>query len=229
MINRQRNEMCYFDISGIFFYLARQKVECHPEITMAAMATNRFAPEENDDGYMLVDRNPSLFGLILDFLRHSRMYLPATDAVYNAVLREVAYCGVLDLQPRRKLCILPYDTFVTMVCPLERESLRSVGPRYNNDFVRVPASSARSGMIAKDTRIGCIGYGRWWGDPGLGDHQVTFDVIGCGWATRRLDLPYLRNRILNRKGYIVSIQNTCIMILDVCKENSNWREKPLLS
>ncbi len=68
---------------------------------LAVLSSNMFASEEDAEGYVFIDRDPSLFTSVLQYLREGRDAMQETVLKANglAISRELRYYGLQVAPP----------------------------------------------------------------------------------------------------------------------------------
>ena len=83
------------NVGGVAYSTFTGTLRAHPTSSLAQIFENPIAaPRDARDGSYFVDRNGSVFGLILDYLRTGTLVVPRDPVTYNSLRQEVCFYGL---------------------------------------------------------------------------------------------------------------------------------------
>ena len=101
-LNRNQTQMACLDVGGTRFHTQRAVLTGAgdgqregEEHFFGALMAGCFVCEEDDDGYIFIDRDPTLFVPLLEYLRDGELWVPRDRRL--ALLREARYFGMRRL------------------------------------------------------------------------------------------------------------------------------------
>ena len=101
-LNRNQTQMACLDVGGTRFHTQRAVLtgagggqHGGEEHFFGALMAGCFACEEDDNGYIFIDRDPTLFVPLLEYLRDGELWVPRDRRL--ALLREARYFGMKRL------------------------------------------------------------------------------------------------------------------------------------
>ena len=110
----QSSQQLWLDVGGSLFHISEQSAQSEPSSVLAILTQGAFACEADDRGYHFIDRDPTLFPLLLHHLRLTASQCVAEEhietrpsnepspspasAIHGNFLREVRYYGIEKLR-----------------------------------------------------------------------------------------------------------------------------------
>jgi hypothetical protein len=89
------NTIINLNVGGTHFTTVLATLRTHPDSALCSMFTQPIAAlRDSKDGSYFVDRNPAVFGLILDYLRTGTLVVPRDPLLYTILRREVGFYGL---------------------------------------------------------------------------------------------------------------------------------------
>lgn len=83
------------NVGGVPYSTFAGTLRTHPNSSLAQIFENPIAaPRDARDGSYFVDRNGSVFGLILDYLRTGTLVVPRDPIMYNTLRQEICFYGL---------------------------------------------------------------------------------------------------------------------------------------
>ena len=83
------------NVGGKYFATILSTLCVHPQSALAMMFTPPIAAlRDSRDGSYFIDRNPKVFGFILDYLRSGTLVVPRDPVLYTLLRREVGFYGL---------------------------------------------------------------------------------------------------------------------------------------
>ena len=106
-INAWQADCCCLDVGGQLFTTTRATMTSHGSHVFSVMGSEVFPPEEDEHGRVFIDRDSRWFSLVLAYLRHGVLFMPADRTQRRMILREATYFGVdaLKQAARKRTCI----------------------------------------------------------------------------------------------------------------------------
>ena len=90
------------DIGGAVFKTSLETLTRNSESMLARMFSGRFTMQAQDDGSFFIDRDPTHFGYILNFLRTGEVIIPDDRVAREQLLLEVDFFNVLPMLDKLK-------------------------------------------------------------------------------------------------------------------------------
>ena len=95
MLYDDSNTIVNLNVGGVHFTTVLATLRVHPESALCSMFTNPIAAlKDSKDGSYFIDRNPTVFGFILDYLRTGTLIVPREPTLYTLLRREVGFYGL---------------------------------------------------------------------------------------------------------------------------------------
>lgn len=89
------DDIVKLNIGGTMFSTFLGTLRTYPNSSLARLFEDPIeAPRDSRDGSYFLDRNGSLFGLILDYLRGGSLVVPRDPVQYNILRQEICYYGL---------------------------------------------------------------------------------------------------------------------------------------
>ncbi|KEG11348.1 Kelch repeat-containing protein [Trypanosoma grayi] len=83
------------NVGGQHFATRLETLRKYPHSVLGQMFTKPIAaPRDHRDGSYFLDRNGSVFGFILDYLRTGTLVVPRDPVTYTILRREIGFCGL---------------------------------------------------------------------------------------------------------------------------------------
>ena len=74
-----------------------------PDTFFTSLLSNRISSLVDEKGAIFVDRDPSLFTYVLNYLRTKEVYFPESDGGIRGLLHEAEFYGITPLTQQLKL------------------------------------------------------------------------------------------------------------------------------
>eukprot|EP00668_Euglena_longa_P029950 GGOE01037338.1.p1 GENE.GGOE01037338.1~~GGOE01037338.1.p1 ORF type:complete len:413 (+),score=97.97 GGOE01037338.1:62-1300(+) len=102
-LNLAMEECVYFDVGGEPFHVSVCPLQQYGDHLLGALTSGLFGGEVDSHGYIFVDRDPTFFPLVLDYLREGLLSWPDDRKRRRAVQRELQFYGLAyDAPPEER-------------------------------------------------------------------------------------------------------------------------------
>eukprot|EP00667_Euglena_gracilis_P011418 EG_transcript_11666 len=102
-LNDTLQECACFDVGGERFHVAVGPLQQYGDHLLGALTSGVFGGEVDSRGYIFVDRDPTFFPLVLDYLRQGQLSWPDDRERRGALQRELQYYGLAyDAPPEER-------------------------------------------------------------------------------------------------------------------------------
>ncbi len=89
---------CFFRFST-----SRQTLTWIPDTFFTSLLSGRISTLVDDRGSIFIDRDPTLFTYVLNYLRTKEIHLPETDSGIRGLVHEAEFYGITPLTQQLKL------------------------------------------------------------------------------------------------------------------------------
>lgn len=96
------SEIVNLNVGGKRFSTSRQTLSWIPDTFFTALLSGRISSQRDENGAIFIDRDPKLFGIILNYLRNKDIDLKHCDI--KALRHEAEYYNISPLILRLLLC-----------------------------------------------------------------------------------------------------------------------------
>lgn len=86
------------DIGGTYFSTSVTTLTKDPDSMLGTMFSGRFPIKKNEEGRVFIDRDASLFSIVLEYLRDGEFDIPEDSKIVSKLLREVKYYGLTGME-----------------------------------------------------------------------------------------------------------------------------------
>lgn len=103
MINTARSgDIIHLNVGGKRFSTSRQTLTWVPDSFFSSLLSGRISTLKDETGAIFIDRDPSLFATILNFLRTKELYPRSTNV--HMLMHEAEFYGITPLVRKLQLC-----------------------------------------------------------------------------------------------------------------------------
>jgi hypothetical protein len=93
-ISKEQKTYIRLNVGGILHTTSRTTLSHYPESMLESLVSGRFSTTPLEDGSIFIDRDGTLFGIILNALRTGELYLPHGFQERDALARELIFYGL---------------------------------------------------------------------------------------------------------------------------------------
>ena len=86
------------DVGGKYFNTSTATLTKEADSMLASMFSGRFPIKKDEEGRVFIDRDGSVFDIILDYLRDGEFEAPEDTKILNKLLRDVKYYGLQGME-----------------------------------------------------------------------------------------------------------------------------------
>ena len=193
-LNRNQTQMACLDVGGARFHTQRAVLTGAgggqhegEEHFFGALMAGGFVCEEDDNGYIFIDRDPTLFVPLLEYLRDGELWVPRDRRL--ALLREARYFGMRRLgghmrRPTRQYLLALKSGSIQVYNGDRWRTLRTTAGQCKRLLTRggrlFALTQAGRGIAIEEMSIVSGEWTRIWYWPWLSDAPAQLVIVGSG-------------------------------------------------
>jgi hypothetical protein len=221
------------DIGGKIFATSQTTLTNGKSHFFTAMFSGKYSTKPNSDGTYFIDRNPTIFQLILDYLRGEEIYIREMNPKdKKQLLRDAQYFQIHDLEENMTSVSTNFVWTNGQNADLTENGKRATSNSYNGCFVYVndPIITSKRQTI----NVTCDSKSNAWIHVALGT-QKSFPSLGNYYASQQGKFPFMyflsQGQVNGATGFPTKSQgkvtlyiedNHVTFAVDDVKQNGRW-------